>query len=610
MKKAFVWNPAMRSSAEKYDPCVVTEGRTCKTKCDNCKITLIADRFLGKEFQQEILGKIGGGKGRYPYVIIADGLGCNLRCWFCYAYKFLNKESAECNKCQIAYVSPKELAEQFGCKIEKLSNFEELVKTVESKNIDEKIKKDAIKHLKLRLPLMRIRISGGEPTFSSNDTLTDPVNENLIEATVQYWLSFFEELDKIIGHLKKEGKLKILDKREVKNKDWEQDLPFPTCIGERKGRLNIRYDTNGKIFGDKGITDIFIGGLFNLFEKNKLNHLFIEFDYSFKGATPVEYEWSQRRSLPVDPAKISFNYELNQHPQIPGYFNILQTIEKYCKQDENFYNCTGITVERGINHNISFKTYLNCKESLNWNKFSEKTGIKFSVVDNPIGMFSWRNGRPQRYFIDNGASISIISGSDKFDLKDDPDMNKFFEFAQTHPDRYFVMYPIQDAINLKKFIKIGKEKSSPSQKTSMDLQPTGWIFSGNKENWKIAIKNRKWGTKLKNRNLWQKIKPGNTVIFYVTNPVSKIIGLGTVKELVEENSLLWPDEVNENNVKYPLRINLNDLNILSEENWNKGIKPFGLEIRHGINPINNKDKFAKTIENVKNLLKKFLATAS
>ena len=57
MKKAIVWDPVMRSSAQKYDPCIKLEGGKCKIECEDCKITLIADRFLGEEFQKEILGK-------------------------------------------------------------------------------------------------------------------------------------------------------------------------------------------------------------------------------------------------------------------------------------------------------------------------------------------------------------------------------------------------------------------------------------------------------------------------------------------------------------------------------------------------------------------------
>jgi len=357
MKKAFVWDPVMRSSARKYDPCILLERNKCKIKCDNCSITLIADRFLGKEFQREILGKIGGGKGRYPYAIIADGLGCNLRCWFCYAYKFLTKKSAESSGCHISYISPSELARQFGCKIEKMSNYDELLGIAQSKELTDKECKGAVKHLQMKLPLMRIRISGGEPLFSNNNTITESTNPNPIKATIDYWLTFFMEFDRIVGDLKKTNRLYIIEKEKVKNKEWGGNLPFPTSLAERSGRLNIRFDTNGIIFANEEITRLFIGELFKLFREKKISNIFIEFDYSFKGATPIEYYWSQRRELPVDSSKISFDFELNEHPQILGYFNILHIINEYCSIDVDFNNCIGITAERGINHSMPERTY-------------------------------------------------------------------------------------------------------------------------------------------------------------------------------------------------------------------------------------------------------------
>ncbi|MEM7818142.1 MAG: EVE domain-containing protein [Candidatus Aenigmatarchaeota archaeon] len=616
MKKAFVWDPMMRSSAIKYDPCVSFDGKTGKIKCDNCTITLIADRFLGKEFQKEILSKIGASKGKYPYVIIADSLGCNLRCWFCYAYKFFTKEDAEKNKCHIAYVCPQELAQQFGCKIEKLFDLKKklldnnLSEIFKSKNFDEQTKEKIIKHLKMNLPLMRIRISGGEPIFSNKDTLRlDQSDKDTLpdssytEYTIRYWLLFFEELDKIIGRLKEEGKINIVNKKDIKNKDWKGESYPLICIAEREKRLNVRYDTNGIIFSIKDVTEKFIGGLFDLFKEGKLNHLFIEFDYSFKGATPVEYKWSQRMELPVDPSKISFEYDPKDHPQIPGYLNIRDTIEKYQKEDENFYNCVGITVEKGINHNLSFKTYVNCKESLDWEKFSEKTGIKFSVVDNPIEMFNWRNYRPQRYYIKNGASIKVVSDDEEFDLRDSPDMNKFSEFVQSHKNCSFVIYPIPTVINLKN-TKKREIKFHSCQKTLMEMQVCGWVFSGTKDNWEIALQKRKWGVKEKHRFLWEKIKPGDMVLFYVTSPISRIIGFGKVKETCEESSLLWPDEIKENNLKYPLRIIFEDIKCLKKENWGNGIKPFDLEIRHGINRVSDPYKFQKILNSLKQEMEK------
>jgi len=591
MKKAFVWDPIMRSSAIKYDPCIVVDRGKCKTQCVDCKVTLIADRFLGREFQKEILGKMGKSKGRYPYVIIADGLGCNLRCWFCYAYKFFDKKSAEENNCSFAYVTPKRLAEQFGCKLEKLSDFNALIKAVQRKNIDERDKKTAIKHLQMKLPLMRIRISGGEPIFSTKDTIIDPTNPDLIKSTISYWLAFFEELDKIVGKLKKDGKLHIIDKLEVKNKGWKEDLPFPTCLAERLGRLNIRFDTNGILFGDREITENFIGGLFKLFKENKLNNIFIEIDYSFKGATPVEYNWSQRRDLPVDSSKINFNYKLEEHPQLLGYFNITHTIDKYCSTEKNFSNCIGITVERGINHHIPYKTYLNCKESLDWGKFSEKTGIKFSVVDNPIEMFNWRNWKPKACFIENGANIKIISSKEVFNLEDNPDFTEFDNFRRKHLDCYFVIYPIKDKITLKKPKRKKKIKLPRGQ---LRLIPTGvWLLVGNEKNWEIGIKNSIWGLKEKHRTTWEMIKKGDSLFIYVTAPISGLIGVAKVKEKILGEKPLWPDEISADKIIYPFRIIFEIEKIVEREKWKKekiSIWPIlGYRRLHGINELSERE---------------------
>lgn len=599
MEKAFVWDPVMRSSAIKYDPCISEDGK--RIKCEDCKITIIADRFLGKEFQQEILGKMGKSRGRYPFVIIADALGCNLRCWFCYAYKFFDKKTAELNRCQISYVSPKRLAEQFKCKIEKLSDFDGLIKSAESKKMDANLRKVVIKHLQMKMPLMRLRISGGEPIFSTRDTLHS-TKPDLVSATVDYWLAFFEELDSMVGKLKEEKKLHIIDKEKVMNKEWKGDLPFPTCLAERSDRLNIRFDTNGILFGDLEVTEHLIGGLFRLFEKNKLQNIFVQIDYSFKGATPVEYEWSQRRNLPVDQCKISFDYDLEKHPQIPGYLNIVNTIEKYCSKNHAFYNCIGITVERGINHNPSFKTYLNCIESLNWEKFSEKTGIKFSVVDNPVELFNWRSYGVKSSFIKNGGSVKIISGQDTFDLKDNPDMNSFEEFRMSHPDCCFIVYPVEETLKLREPSKVRRVRPPSGQTRLVEFPIFGWVLSGSQENWDRALETNMWGVKVKHRNLWEKVNQDDIVFIYVTNPISRIVGYAKVRELKEGDSPVWSDEIAEGRVKYPLRILFSSTKCLPKKEWIHGIKPYGIEIGHGINPIRNEPKVKGLVNQIDSLI--------
>ena len=37
MKKAIVWDPVMRSSAQKYDPCIKLGGGKCKIECEDVK---------------------------------------------------------------------------------------------------------------------------------------------------------------------------------------------------------------------------------------------------------------------------------------------------------------------------------------------------------------------------------------------------------------------------------------------------------------------------------------------------------------------------------------------------------------------------------------------
>lgn len=81
MKKIFVQYPSFRSSTKKYDPCVVNENAL---KCSDCKIQIISDHFLGEEFMRKVMR----GRFNYPYVLIADTTGCNMRYWFCYSWHY------------------------------------------------------------------------------------------------------------------------------------------------------------------------------------------------------------------------------------------------------------------------------------------------------------------------------------------------------------------------------------------------------------------------------------------------------------------------------------------------------------------------------------------
>lgn len=444
MEKAFAWDPVMRSSALKYDPCIVSnpeKTNCCEIICSDCTITLISDRFLGDEFSKSILGKKGAEKARYPLAIIADTVGCNLNCWFCYAYKFLSINEARNNKCKVVFLTPERLAEQFYCKLTKISNLKLVLEAIDKKSfLDEKDKSSAKKHLELKPPLWRIRISGGEPLYSNKENFSLQPN---YENSIKFWTNFFKELDSKIRRLKDEKKLSIVNEDNFKQSPDDYKDVFPLVIARKDERLNVRFDTNGILFAKKEFTELFLNEIYKLHKNGNLRNIYIEIDYSIKGPTPIEFYWSQRKKLPVDSQKISFDFEFDEHPQLPGYFNLCEKLKNLYEEDENFKRCIGITVERGINHNPSYNVYVNLENSLDWNKFSEKTKIVFSVVDNPIDIFNWRNQSVKKYLIKRGANIKVYRKSS--DGSKSEELSLDISNLKYDKNCYYVIFPEKNA---------------------------------------------------------------------------------------------------------------------------------------------------------------------
>ena len=600
MKKAFVWDPTMRSSALKYDPCVIPKGKkSCKLKCEDCVISLIADRFLGEEFHKKTLGKyLKNSRLKYAYVIIADTIGCNLNCWFCYAWKFLDKKIAE-KSCKTAFVSPKRLAEQFYCKFKQISSIENLKNKINEKTfLNEKIKKSTLKHIDDKLPIKRIRISGGEPIFNNKENTMFEEQESFSLDAVDFWVKFFKELDKKIELLKKEGVIEITE-------DWNPKNHFPSCLAEVKDKLTIRFDTNGILFANKKITEKFVAGIYDLYKKGELNHLFIQIDYSIKGATPNEFYWSQSIQLPVR-EETNIQFKPQEHPQFAGYNNITSEISKYSSLDKNFDNVLDIFAERGIDHNIKDKLFLNYKGSFNWGNFTAITGINFSEVSNPIDLnFGWNfSGKMFRY-AKRKALLELSNDENRVntEIANFSEIRNFRAENFMRPDFKMLIYPIGRDLNLKESRAEKPKVKTPEQTTLENINTLGWLLSGNKKNWEIAIDKKLWGLSSKRKSVWQNIKLGDVLLFYVTQPLSKIIGYAKVTKTYEGKELIWLDEINENELKYPFRIEFEPIKILPEKLWiRKGVSTHGLQFYHGINPISDKEKLTKVMEELKSLL--------
>ena len=51
--------------------------------------------------------------------------------------------------------------------------------------------------------------------------------------------------------------------------------------------------------------------------------------------------------------------------------------------------------------------------------------------------------------------------------------------------------------------------------------------------------------------MWDQMDEGDLVFFYVTKPVSGVVGYGIIEETIVEDYALWPNEIRQNRVSYP-----------------------------------------------------------
>ena len=97
-----------------------------------------------------------------------------------------------------------------------------------------------------------------------------------------------------------------------------------------------------------------------------------------------------------------------------------------------------------------------------------------------------------------------------------------------------------------------------------------WLVVGGQRNWKVAFENKNiWGLKdfRETRSLWNMLREGDSLLFYVSKPVHGIIGSGNVRTKFRQTIPLWPDEIKENQVKWPLRFEFDIEYCLPETLW-------------------------------------------
>jgi len=95
-----------------------------------------------------------------------------------------------------------------------------------------------------------------------------------------------------------------------------------------------------------------------------------------------------------------------------------------------------------------------------------------------------------------------------------------------------------------------------------------WLAVGSVENWKTAFAHRDiWGLKHTQRHLWDDLCENDVLFFYATQPVTGVIGYGVVRTKFSQDKPLWLQEITENRVIWPLRLELDVEKCLPYDEW-------------------------------------------
>ncbi len=341
--------------------------------CENCRVHILTDAFLSKKFQKKIMKDDRPyPRGTYPYILITESSGCNLRCRPCYSWIFREENK---NRADPAMIDSEDLASLFKCKINKLTDESAL----KGKRIGEE---------RWKRPFARLRISGGEPLFDENDP----------ERALKFWIEFFDSLDKEYDSLVNQ-KISLMSEKEWKEASKEEKTEkFPIFLKSESGKIRIRFDTNGFLFSDKKFTERFVKEIYDL----NLQNFTIDLTYSLKGTNKHEVNWMIGPNSEFNPSKVGKKEPLKEHPQWLPLKNLKEAITEYEEEDileknpkdvmskDNFnpHGDLSITVERGIMNNPDEKLYLyDRKRSLPWERFEDQLrekGLKISKADNSI----------------------------------------------------------------------------------------------------------------------------------------------------------------------------------------------------------------------------------
>ena len=95
-----------------------------------------------------------------------------------------------------------------------------------------------------------------------------------------------------------------------------------------------------------------------------------------------------------------------------------------------------------------------------------------------------------------------------------------------------------------------------------------WLVVGSPQNWRTAFKHGDiWGLKSTQRHFWESLAENDKLIFYATAPVAGIIGYGIARTKFKQDKPLWPDEIKQRKVIWPLRFEFDVEFCLAPDKW-------------------------------------------
>lgn len=84
--------------------------------------------------------------------------------------------------------------------------------------------------------------------------------------------------------------------------------------------------------------------------------------------------------------------------------------------------------------------------------------------------------------------------------------------------------------------------------------PQHWLAVGTLEHWRVAFGSGNiWGLQSTKRRWWDRIAEGDALVFYVNRPVGGAVGIGKIRTKFKQDRPLWPREIQNERVLWPLR---------------------------------------------------------